>query len=98
MHRRVLDERAIPVLLAIVNIGLGESDEVTKLMQVFINSAIIGSRPVPIARSQTRTEDVDFHPSVLQPFTDFEQLHGAMRTGVAGKDGLLSTGRYLFSE
>ena len=68
-HGRVFDGWAIPMLLPLVNIWLGKGNLMSEPVQVLVNSAIVSRSPIPIARSQTGTEDVDVH-SLSSPAHD----------------------------
>src|ERR1041385_4044564 len=81
-HGRILNLKAVAVLLPAIDIRLSKSDLVPEPVQILINSAVVGGGAVPIAGSQTRTEDVNFHSLVLQLMADFHQLLGAMGTSM----------------
>ena len=96
-HRGVIDGWAVTMLLALVDVRLGECDLVPEAMQIFIDAAIVGCCAIPITRGQAGTKHMDLHFSALQLMTYVEKLFGAMMAGMARQNGFPTIRRKLLA-
>src|SRR5579864_514445 len=58
---RIVNLGAVAIQLPVIDVGLGKCNLVAQPVQVFVNSAVVGRRAVPITRCEAGTEHVDFH-------------------------------------